>query len=272
MEWLLDCAIGFDVTVTDVSRTVTGLTLQGPTSCSLLKHCGFKGIETLKPFEIGEWKIGKVAITVSRTGFTADLGYELWVAAENAIALWDLLFEHGEGRGLHPIGNAALNMARIEAGLLLPGIDFISSLAAVRLDRSRSPYELGLGFAVDLDKPHFNGRRALLIENQFKTTRSILVGLEIEGTKPIVDTLLYSDESCLVEVGSVTSALWSPTCKRNIAIAAINAPYFHSQKSYWAELYLNQELIWQRRTLRCWQVERPFFVHPRRRQTPPSDF
>ncbi|MDI9407861.1 MAG: aminomethyltransferase family protein [Candidatus Pacebacteria bacterium] len=272
IDWLLDCALGYDVTISDVSESIMALTLQGPTSASLLKLCGFKGVENIKPFEIKDWKIGKLAVTVSRTGFTADLGYELWVDAGDAIALWDLLFEHGQGRGLVPIGNEALNMARIEAGLLLPGIDFISSMANVRMGFCRSPYELGLDFTVDLAKPHFNGRAALVAEKQNETSRSKLIGLEIESNKPVNDSIVYSDESCQTEIGFVTSAIWSPTCKRNIAIAQINAPYYGTLTQFWVELYLKRELTWQRRVLEAWPVERPFFAHPRRRQTPAGDY
>ncbi|MCX8501606.1 MAG: aminomethyltransferase family protein [Alphaproteobacteria bacterium] len=272
LDWLLDSALGFEVEITDVSDSVMGLALQGPTSAALLKLCGLTGIETLKPFEIKDWKVGKLAVTVSRTGFTADLGYELWVAAKDALALWELLFDHGQGRGLLPIGNAALNMARIEAGLLLPGVEFIWALANIRLGYCRSPYELGLDFTVDLGKPHFTGRSALLREKQNGASRSKLIGIEIEHNKSVPDSIVYADESCQTEVGHITSAIWSPTCKRNIAIAQINAPYFGELNQFWVELYLKQELTWQRRVLEAWPVERPFFSHQRRRQTPAADY
>jgi aminomethyltransferase len=163
-----------------------------------------------------------------------------------------------------------LNIARIEAGFLQPNVDFVSSAHTVLLDRDRSPLELGLEWLVDFEKPHFTGRRSLLEEKRRGPARR-LVGLDIEGNKPAHNALLYCDRGGRREVGSVTSATWSPTAKRNIALAMIDAPHFEIGRIVWADIYLNRELVWERRMVRARVVERPFFAPERRKATPPGN-
>ena len=208
---------------------------------------------------------------MSRTGFTGDLGYELWMRPEDAEAVWDALMEAGRYCAIRPIGSRALNMARIEAGFLLPNVDFVSSERTLRVGTGRSPFELGLDWLVDFDKGHFTGRRALL-EEQRRGPRRRLVGLDIEGNKPAHSALLYADKAGRRQVGNVTSATWSPTCKRNIALAMVDAPHIEIGRTLWAEIYLNRELVWERRMARAQVVERPFFAPERRRATPPADY
>jgi aminomethyltransferase len=141
----------------------------------------------------------------------------------------------------------------------------------VRVDTERSPLELGLGWLVDFNKGHFTGRRALR-EEQRRGPRRLLVGLDIEGNKPAHNALLYSASSAKRQVGSVTSAIWSPTAKRNLALAMMDAPYIKTGMTVWAEIYLNRELVWERRMARARLVERPFFAAERRRLTPPADY
>lgn len=269
LAWLDDIAWGFDVTVEDVSQGVAGLALQGPTSFAVLKDMGLAGVETMKPFDIREFKVKAKALTVSRTGFTGDLGYELWMAPEDALTVWDYLMEAGHLRGIRVIGYEALDMARIEAGFLLPRVDFVSSQTHLRPGRARNPYELGLDWLVTLDKPHFNGRRALRRLALEKPKRK-LVALEIDRDKAAHHALVYHRQK--KEAGFVTSALWSPTAKRNIAYAWLDAPYADAGDDLWVEIYLQRELIWQRRMARARIVERPFFRNPRRTATPPADF
>jgi aminomethyltransferase len=188
----------------------------------------------------------------------------------DALAVWDELMAVGRTRGLRAIGSQALNLARIEAGFLLPNVDFVNAEHTIRLGRERSPLELGLGWLVDLDKPHFTGRRALLAEQRRGLAR-LLVGLDVAGNKPAHNALLYADARGTREVGSVTSAAWSPTCKRNIALAIVAAPHFALGQTLWADIYLNRELVWERRMARCTVVEKPFFAPERRRATPPAD-
>jgi aminomethyltransferase len=208
---------------------------------------------------------------VSRTGFTGDLGYELWMEPKDAEPVWDALVEAGRTRGIRPIGSRALNIARIEAGFLLPNVDFITAERAVFIGTERSPLELGLAWLVDFGKGHFTGRRALLAEQQ-RGARRRLVGLDIEGTKPAHNALLYAERRLRGQAGSVSSAVWSPTTKRNLALALVEAPHFDTGSTLWAEIYLNRELVWERRVVRARVVERPFFAPERRRATPPAEF
>jgi aminomethyltransferase len=274
LDWLLDSAVGFEVEIREVTEDIAALSVQGPTSCALLKSFGLAGIERLKPFELTYCTPPgslEASLMVSRTGFTGDLGYELWMRPADAERIWDGLMAQGRTRSIRPIGSRALNIARIEAGFLLPNVDFVSAEHTLRVGTERSPLELGLGWLVDFRKGHFTGRRALLEESR-RDPRRLLVGLDIEGNKPAHNALLYADRSGKHPVGSVTSATWSPTAKRNIALAMLDAPYIRPGLAVWAEIYLNRELVWERRMTRALIVERPFFAPERRRATPPADF
>jgi aminomethyltransferase len=279
LDWLLASAIGFDVEIAEVTAEVAALAVQGPTSCALLKALGLAGVEHLKPFELGQFVLSgaapaapaRIEVMVSRTGFTGDLGYELWMRPADAESVWDALMEEGRSRAIRPIGSRALNIARIEAGFLLPNLDFASAAHTLHIGTERSPLELGLAWLVDFSKGHFTGRRALLAEQRRGPTRQ-LVGLDVEGNKPAHNALLYANRSGSRQVGSVSSATWSPTCKRNLALAMVDAPYMATGSSVWAEIYLNRELTWERRMARARVVERPFYAPQRRRATPPADF
>jgi aminomethyltransferase len=272
LDWLLSSAIGFeDVAIEEVTERIAALSLQGPTSYATLRAAGFVDVERLKPFEIATFAVQGMEVTVSRTGFTGDLGYELWMEPVYAERIWDILMAAGHTRGIRPIGSKALNIARIEAGFLQPNIDFISSSHTILMGRDRSPLELGLEWLVDFDKPYFTGRRALVEERRRGVARK-LVGLDIEGNKPATNALLYSDRAGRRAVGNVTSATWSPTAKRNIALAMIEAPYFNTARTVWADIYLNRELRWERRMVRARVVDRPFFAPDRRKATPPGSY
>jgi aminomethyltransferase len=276
LDWLLASAIGFEsaanaVLIEEVTEQIAALAMQGPTSCAVLKSAGVAGVERLKPFEIGSFQVTDIDVTISRTGFTGDLGYELWMTPADAERVWDALMAAGRTRGIRPIGSKALNIARIEAGFLQPHVDFVSSAQTIRVGRDRTPLELGLEWLVDFKKAYFTGRRALL-EEQRRGAKCRLVGLDIEGNKPAHSALLYAERSGRRQIGSVTSATWSPTCKRNIALAMLEAPHFEIGSTVWADIYLNRELVWERRMARARVVERPFFAPERRKATPPGDY
>jgi aminomethyltransferase len=276
LDWLLDSAIGFDVQVSEVTEDTAALAVQGPTSCAVLRAFGLSGVERLKPFELAWFALPSAfgadsQLMISRTGFTGDLGYELWMRPEDAEDVWDGLMQAGRECAIRPIGSRALNMARIEAGFILPNVDFVSSAHTLQVGTERSPIELGLEWLVDFNKGHFTGRRALL-EEQRRGPRRRLVGLDIEGNKPAHNALLYADKYGRKAIGSVSSATWSPTCKRNIALAMVDAPHMATGQKIWAEIYLNRELVWERRMARAQVVERPFFAPERRRATPPADY
>ena len=269
LEWLARSALGFDVTLTEETHEVAALALQGPTSAAVLKHLGLAGIATLKPFAMATFVLGPTSLLVSRTGFTGDLGYELWIDPAHAEYLWDRLFEAGELHGLKPMGTHALDMARIEAGFIQAGVDFLPADRAVRTDRTRSPLELDLAWLVDFKKAHFNGRGALLREHE-RGSRYRLVRLDVEGNKPAKDAYVYDDRRRVI--GAVTSSVWSPMTKASIALASVAQPWGRPEETLWAEIYYQKELKWGRANARCRVVPGPFFDPPRRRQTPPADF
>ena len=272
LDWLLESGIGFDVEITEVTADIAALALQGPCACWVLQTMGVSGVEALKPFEFQRYRFGAgTPVLISRTGFTGDLGYELWVDPADAERLWDALMEAGRIRTIRPVGSRALNVARLEAGFLLPNVDFVSSAHTLRNGTARSALELDLAWLVDFGKGHFTGRRALLGESHRKARRR-LAGLDVAGTKPAHEALLYADRAGRRQVGSVTSAAWSPTCKRNIALAMLDAPHFEKGRQVWAEIYINRELACERRMVPARVVERPFFAPARRRATPPGEF
>ena len=265
--WLHDIAWGYDVEIRDESAEIVGLSLQGPTSFAVLEAAGLGHLADLKPFGMVS---PEADLVVSRTGFTGDLGYELWMPAAKALACWDRLRAAGRDFGLRPIGYAALDLARIEAGFLVTGIDFQSIHAALRPSRGRSPFELGFERLVDFGKGHFNGRRALL-QKAKDGPRYKLVGLEIDGNKPPHHAYVYHRRK--TEAGHITSALWSPTCKRNIALAMLKAPYgIDVISDLWVDIYHDKEGKWERVMARARPAERPFFQHARRSATPPARF
>lgn len=269
LDWLLWSAEGFNVEITEETDTISALALQGPTSCMVLKNLGLTDIENLKPFHLRRFTEDGMSLMVSRTGFTGDLGYELWFDPANALDMWDRLMAAGRDCGIRPVGAHALEITRIEAGFIQAGVDFVPAGEAVRPGSARSPFELGLGWLVDLDKPVFNGRGALL-EEKARGARYRLVKLDVEGNKPATDSFIYNGRRKVI--GHVTSAAWSPSAKTNIAIASLDMPWGRPSDTLYAEVYYNRELRWNRLMARCTLVDGPFFAPPRRRQTPAPDF
>ncbi len=264
--WLLDAAWGFDVEVVDESHSIAGLSLQGPTSWSVLNDAGF-AVSDLKPFD---WREVENGVWVSRTGFTGDLGYEIWMAWDAAAEIWDRLWQAGGHWGLRAIGFDALHIARIEAGFIAAGMDFQPVHAAMRLHRGRTPIELGFAKMVHFEKGHFNGRSALLAQ-QAGGQRTVLAKLDIGGFKPAQGALIYHRKRR--EVGHVTSGVWSPTTKRNIALAELKAPFgLTKTDDLWAEIYVNEEGRWNRRMVPVTVENKTFFINPRARATPPAAF
>ncbi len=264
MSWLLDIAWGFDARVEDVQQDLCGLALQGPCSYSVLKDVGWESLADMKPFDLREIEPG---VWISRTGYTGDLGYEFTTTPDKAGQLWDRIWDAGERWGLTPMGTDALDIARIEAGYMAPGVDFFPVHAVSRLHRGRTPFELGFGKMVNFAKGHFNGRRALL-EHARKGPRHSLVRLDIEGDVPATDAYVYAGNRF---VGMVRSAVWSPTFKRNLALADLKAPWGLSRtKGLWVEVYVDHEGIWQKRKARATVVKGPFMDMPRARATPPG--
>jgi aminomethyltransferase len=270
--WFTAAAIGFDVSITEETTEIAALAVQGPTSFSVMKNLGLDGIENLKMFGLMHFDFQGSSIMVSRTGFTGDLGYEIWVSPDKAEALWDALFDAGKLHGIRAIGTHALDMARIEAGYLAPYEEFIPVEETVRTGRSRSPFELGLEWLVDFSKPNFNGRRALAEEKRRGSTWR-LVKLDIEGNKPAHHSYIYAKKNGrMVNVGFITSALWSPVCKQNVALGTVNTPYGNTGDKLFVEIYYQREMHWSKVMAAATVVDKPFWDPPRRRATPPAPF
>jgi len=271
MAWLMKSSIGMDVSIVDETEDVCGLAVQGPTSFSILKAMGLDGIEDLRPFGLANFDFQGTELMISRTGFTGDLGYELWTTPDKAIDLWDALFDAGKIYGIMAIGTDALEHSRIEAGFLAAYIDFLPAHVTVRSGRSRSPLELGLEWLVDFKKPNFNGRRAL-IEEKRKGSAWKLVKLDIEGNKPAHHSYIYANSKTRKEVGFITSAAWSPICKQNIALGTVRAPHGKVGDKLYVEIYYQREMHWSRLMAEATVVDKPFWDPPRKRATPPGPF
>ena len=267
-EWLDWCKLGFDVSITNETEDIAALAVQGPTSCTVLSLLGLEDLNQLKPFGIAYYTLNGAPLMVSRTGFTGDLGYEVWIAPEHAEALWDRLFELGRDYLIKPIGSYALDIARIEAGFLQAHVDFVPAEEVVRPGRARSPLELGLEWLVDFKKPLFNGRSALLQEKA-KGSRYRFALLDVEGNKPAHHSFILKGDQ---QVGTVTSAAWCPTAKSNLAYAQIEMPHGAVGDELVAEIYYQRELHWTRLLAPCKVIDAPLFNPKRRRQTPAPPF
>jgi aminomethyltransferase len=269
LDWFRTAALGFDVTVHDETAEVAALALQGPTSCAVLRAIGLDAIEMLRPYRgrACQWR-GR-ELYVSRTGFTGDLGYELWIDPAAALTLWDALIEAGDYCGIRPFGSRALAIARIEAGFIQANVDFVPAMEAVRPDRTRSPWELGLGWLVDLSKPLFNGRSALINERR-RGSRHALVRLDVDGNKPANHSFIFDERG--KRAGTVTSATWSPILKSNLAYATVRAAFDRPDSRLYAEIYYLRELQWTRVMERSRVSTGAWFDPPRRRATPAGNF
>lgn len=239
LAWLSDNARGMQVSLEDASDSIAALSLQGPLSRTILEHAAERDLAGLKYFRLTNATIGGVSVAISRTGYTGDLGYEIWMHAGDALAVWDALFVAGAPYGITAAGMLALDIARIEAGLILLDVDYISARKAMIPGQLSSPFELSLGWTVKLDKQTFNGQRALRAEKAAGPAWH-LVGLEVEwtalerlhesiGLTPHLSTTA-SRVSVPVyaggrQVGYATSSTWSPLLKRYIALAHLEASF-----------------------------------------------
>ncbi|MEX2125180.1 MAG: aminomethyltransferase family protein [Woeseia sp.] len=271
MSWFKAAALGMAVTIVDETAEVCGLAVQGPTSFSVLDAMELDGIENLRPFGLTTFDFQGAELMVSRTGFTGDLGYEMWITPGKAFDLWDALFEAGKLFGIRAIGTHALDQSRIEAGFIQAYIDFLPACVTVRPGRSRSPLELGLEWLVDLKKPNFNGRHALAEEKLTGSTWR-LVKLDIEGNKPAHHSYIYPRKGKSEACGFITSAAWSPVCKQNIALGTVRTPRGNVGDTLYVEIYYQREMHWSKVIAEATVVAKPFWDPPRRRATPPERF
>jgi aminomethyltransferase len=270
LDWLLISAAGFDVHIEVETHEVAALAVQGPTSYAVLAAAGISGLDQLKPFRIANLQCGNIPLTVSRTGYTGDLGYELWADPEHALALWDMIFDSQGQYDIHAIGLSALEMVRIEAGFIMPGFDFNIAEATIRDGYARSPYEAGLGWIVNLDKGHFTGRKALVAEKAGPAKRRLLK-LVVDGNKPVGDAFIHDAEGGR-ECGEVKCATWSPILKANLALADIEFVNGRPPSQLWARIYYQRELKWLSTWARCRIESKPFYSPAHRSVTPPAHY
>lgn len=278
LRWFSQNAVGMDVEIEDISESVAALALQGPTAGQLLMRLCDADVENLKYFRVTTGKIAGAQVDISRTGYTGDLGYEIWIPADSAGKVWDALIEEGRAFDIHPAGMLALDVARIEAGLLLIEVDFNSSKKAIIESQKYSPFEMGLGRLVNLEKGRFVGQAALLAEQRRGHPREI-VGLEIDwtgverlhdevGLPPTVSPIasrahvpVYKNGT---QAGKATSTTWSPTLKKLIALATVKRE--HAKIGTQLEIEMTVEAV--RHRVGATVVKTPFFNPKRKTATP----
>jgi aminomethyltransferase len=275
LRWAHQNASGLEVEIREESESTAALALQGPTSRELLRAVSDLDADALRYFRIARCRIAGIPVEVSRTGYTGDLGYEIWVAAERAVDLWDALVGNGSAYGLQPAGMLALDVARIEAGLVLLEVDYVGARTALTASQLYTPFELGLGRLVHVDKAPFVGQQALRAEKR-RGPRRELVGLELDwvefeklheeaGLPPQVPAAasraavpIYRDDA---QVGKATSTTWSPTLKKLIALATVESACAHPGSRLLCEVTVDH----RRRRCGAQVVPLPFFDPPRKR-------
>ena len=278
LRWFRQNGISMDVQVEDISEKAAALALQGPTSGKLLKSVAEADIANLKYFRVTHGKIAGVPVDISRTGYTGDLGYEIWVPWNDAVKVWDAVMETGKRFDIHAAGMLALDVARIEAGLLLIEVDYTSSKKALIPSQKYSPFELGFGKMVHLNKENFIGKAALEQDQKHGVARQF-VGLEIDWTEvearyekfgltpaapsqaSRVAVPVYCGEK---QVGKATSTTWSPVLKKMIALASIET--LHAKLGTRLQIEITIEAIRQKVTAKI--VKMPFFNPARKTAVP----
>ena len=278
LRWFRQNSLALDVKIDDISEQTAALALQGPTSGKLLHAVADANIANLKYFRVTHGKIAGVQVDISRTGYTGDLGFEIWMPWKDAVRVWDKLMNEGEVFDIHPAGMVALDIARIEAGLILIDVDYISSKKAMIESQRYAPAEIGLGKLVDLKKETFVGRDALAAQEKSGPERS-LVGLEINwnevealydkmGMAPQVPSMASRTAVPVYRngkhIGKATSTTWSPTLKKMIALASVERD--HSRIGSTLNMEMTVESV--RHTVSAKIVPMPFFNPPRKTAVP----
>ena len=270
LDWLMTSSLGFDVTIESETHDVAALSVQGPTAYTVLTEAGIAGLDDLRPFGLANLDCQGFPVVVTRTGYTGDLGYELWVSPDHALQLWDAIFATKGRNELHAIGLSALEMVRIEAGFVMPGFDFNTADSTIRTGYDRSPYEVGLGWIVDTDKGHFTGRKALLAELT-RPARRRLTKIVVKGNKPVAEAFIF-DGKHGKQVGEIKCSTWSPILKANLALADIECTNGKLPKHIWARVDYQSELKWKSMWAQCEVVDKPFYVAEHRLATPPAPY
>lgn len=243
LRWLSMNAVGLEVSIADVTQDMAALSLQGPNARQVLNRCCRQPVDALKYFRLMENAVNETPVTVSRTGYTGDLGYEIWMRAEAAVQVWDALLSAGHDFGIAPVGILAMDMARVEAGLFMIEVDYTSTSQAWIEAQKSSPFELGLEWAVSLEKKgYFVGRRALEREKRAGSAWR-LMGLEVDwrgmeqlfadvGLPPQLPGMAMRGSLPVLvggaQVGYASTATWSPLLKKYIALAHLRRPHYEA--------------------------------------------
>ncbi len=270
LRWLAMNAVGMDVAIREVTEQVAAVSLQGPKSRAILNRCCKKSVDKLKYFRVMQNSIDGMPVTVSRTGYTGDLGYEIWIDAENALPLWDALMAAGDDYGITPCGILPMDMARVEAGLFMIDVDYTASNHAWIEAQKSSPFEMGLDWAVNLDKAgYFVGRRALEREKRDGSAWK-LVGVEIDwegmeryfaevGLPPQIPAMAVRGSLPVLhdgrQVGYASTSTWSPVLKKYIALVHLQRPYYELGTRLSIEITVEHH----RRHAPCVVVKLPFY-------------
>lgn len=275
-HWFTRHASPYDVAIEDLTDQMAALALQGPTSRDILREVTDVDMDALRFFGITEAMFDGHPGWLSRTGYTGDLGYELWVANDHALGLWDSLEAAGRAHGLEPVGLDALDTTRVEAGFILQGVDYVSARDAMIAEQTSTPFELGLGWTVKLkDRDPFLGQAALEAEKA-QGRRWALVGLDIDwpaleqlyaryGLPPQLPAGAWRTAVPVYcegeQVGRATSGTWSPILKKNIALATVAAEYAEEG----SELEIEMTVEWKRQSVPARVTKTPFFDPERKR-------
>ncbi|MCH7839819.1 MAG: aminomethyl transferase family protein [Planctomycetes bacterium] len=276
LAWLTRNSGSFDVEIEESTDTLAAVALQGPFSRDILMQITDADVEHLGFFRLTPAAIDGFEAVITRTGYTGDLGYEVWAPNEHALRLWDALMDAGRAYGLQPAGLDALDVTRVEAGFIMNGVDYFSANHCLIESRKSTPYEAGLGWTVNLDREPFIGQRALKEEKK-QGARRKFVGLELDWDEY---ERLYAKHNLPPEVcgaawrnavpvygargehiGQATSGAWSPTLKKNLALATVNAS--HAKLGTVVRMEVTVEYV--RHTVAAVVSKRPFFDPPRKR-------
>jgi len=275
LRWLHRNAFGMQVDIADLSDQVGALALQGPLSRDILNRVADRPIDDLRYFRTTSRRIAGVPVDLSRTGYTGDLGYELWVPAHGALAVWDALMAEGFAFGITPAGIWALDTARIEAGLVMLDVDYHSAERALIEAQKSTPFELSLDWTVSFEKGPFNGRRALATE-RVRGAAWRFVGIEVEweslealyasvGLPPALPSVawrasvpIYRDGR---QIGYASSGCWSPLLKKSLALAHLQAAHAAPETRVEMEVTVEHH----RRRAHARVTALPFFDPPRKK-------
>jgi aminomethyltransferase len=276
LAWFGRNVRGFDVSIEDVTGRVAAVSLQGPTSRDVLKRITDADLDSLRFFRLTRARIDGFDAIVTRTGYTGDLGFEIWVDNAHALSLWDALMDAGKSFGMEPTGLDALDVSRVEAGFIMNGVDYYSANHCLIESRKSTPYETDLGWTVNLDRAPFIGQTALAAEKERGPARRF-VGLEIDwdelerlfaavGLPPAVSSAAWRAAVPVFDtrgrqIGQATSGAWSPMLKKNLALATVRSP--HGEVGETLSMEVTVEYV--RHRVKATVAKKPFFDPPRKR-------